>query len=894
MKRTFTVAMFWSGRDGKSCAATLRRCLWAGVALILEQAFTAEVAQAQTSPRERISFHADWRFTKNDPNGAAGKLGYSDIKDWVTATGGAFTKDPNLASKERPAGNLGAEVAYTQPGFADQGWRPVTVPHDWGIEGPFQQELSGGTGRLPWAGVAWYRKHFQVPARDQGRQLYLDIDGAMAYANVWLNGQYVGGWPYGYASWRVDLTPYVKFGGENVIAIRLDNPANSSRWYPGGGIYRNVWLVKTAPVHVAQWGVYVTTPEVAKAKDHAQVNVQVTVDNRSGTAADVTVRAALYTLPQRGKAIGASEQVRLPVAAGASGTVALTAPINAKPVLWTLQKPSLYAAVVMVEQGGKIVDSYETTFGVRTIQFDPEKGFLLNGERVNFQGVCDHHDLGALGTAVNLRALERQIELLKERGCNAIRTSHNPPAPELLDLCDRMGLVVMDEAFDCWSRGKTRNDYSLLFADWHEKDMRALVRRDRNHPCVVLWSIGNEIPEQGDSRSDKAMAQRLVDICHREDPSRPTTSASDKISASLKNGFAEALDVLGINYHMENYGPLKGEFKLIASESRSTKSSRGEYGLVEQDGAVAINPQGKGQLTAYDVDDGRDINAEFKLKTLAATPWVAGEFLWTGFDYIGEPVPFGWPSVSSYFGLIDLCGFPKDRFYLHQSRWSDKPMAHLLPHWNWPQFAGKAIPVWCYSNAETVELFLNGKSLGIRTMSNLVVKAPLLVKKEAKPGRKSLASRPSGWYHAEWMVSYEPGTLKVVARTGGKVVATDEVTTAGNPARIELSVDRKGIKATAQDLAYVTVRILDADGHLCPDAENLVKFSLTGPGKITGVGNGNAICHEDLQASQRTAFHGLCLAVLQSTREPGELKLTAAADGLTSATLGVQVFKETP
>ena len=296
MKRTFAVAIFGNSKDENSCAATLCRCLWAGVALVLGQALTAEVVQAQTSPRERISFNADWRFTKDDPNGAAGKLGYSDIKDWVTATGAAFTKDPNLANKKRPAGNLGAEVAYTQPGFDDKGWRPVTVPHDWGIEGPFKQELSGGTGRLPWAGVAWYRKHFQVPASDQGRQLYLDIDGAMAYANVWLNGQYVGGWPYGYASWRVDLTPYVKFGGENVIAIRLDNPANSSRWYPGGGIYRNVWLVKTAPVHVAQWGVYVTTPEVGK--DNAKVNVQVTVDNRSGTAADVTVRAAIYTLPQ--------------------------------------------------------------------------------------------------------------------------------------------------------------------------------------------------------------------------------------------------------------------------------------------------------------------------------------------------------------------------------------------------------------------------------------------------------------------------------------------------------------------------------------------------------------------------------------------------------------------
>ena len=349
--------------------------------LVLGQVFLSDVVQAQTLPRERISFNADWRFTKDDPNGAAGtvetqnlaSLRYSNIKDWVMATGTEFTKDPNLANKKRPAGNLGADVAYTQPGFDDKGWRPVTLPHDWGIEGPFKQEYSGAPGRLPWWGVAWYRKHFNVPASDQDRQIYLDVDGAMAYANVWLNGQYVGGWPYGYASWRLDLTPYVKFGAENVIAIRLDNPANSSRWYPGGGIYRNVWLVKTAPVHVAQWGVYVTTPEVAK--DHAKVNVRVTVDNRSGTGADVTVCAAIYALPQRGKAMAGSTPVRLPVAAGAGATASLTATI-AKPVLWTLQKPGLYAAVVSVEQAGKVVDTYETTFGIRTLQFDPEKGFF--------------------------------------------------------------------------------------------------------------------------------------------------------------------------------------------------------------------------------------------------------------------------------------------------------------------------------------------------------------------------------------------------------------------------------------------------------------------------------------------------------------------------------------
>ncbi len=781
-----------------------------------------------------------------------------------------------------------------QIAFKDMGWRSVDVPHDWAIEREpgspalFQKAYYQGSGCLP-GGVGWYRKTFTPPAASSGSRLFVEFEGVYMNSEVWINGHKLGTRPYGYSTFEYELTDAVQWGKPNVLSVRSQVDQPCSRWYSGAGIYRHVWLTTTQPVHVAHWGTVVTTPEVEPGKS-AVVRVCTQVQNQSATPAQVVLKTILHG--PDGTQAGSVETV-LPVAANEKGSFDQSVKLQ-NPELWNLQTPVLYTAVSEVRVGEKLVDRNETPFGIRSIEFTKDRGFLLNGKRVPIKGVCLHHDQGPLGAAAYDRAIERQLEILKSMGCNGIRTSHNPPAPKLLELCDRMGFFVMDEAFDEWKKNKTKLGYGRFFDEWSERDLASLVQRDRNHPSVILWSIGNEIPEQSDGNSDRAIAQRLVDICHREDPSRPATSASDKISASLKNGFAEALDVVGINYHMENYGPLKGKFKLFASESRSTKSSRGEYGLVEQDGAIAINPQGKGQLSAYDINDGRDITAEFKLKTLAETPWVAGEFLWTGFDYIGEPVPFGWPSVSSYFGLIDLCGFPKDRFYLHQSRWSDKPMAHLLPHWNWPQFAGKPIPVWCYSNAETVELFLNGKSLGIRDMRNLEVKAPLLVTKEAKPGQKPLASRPCGWYHAEWLVPYEPGTLKVVARNGGKVVATDEVATAGKPARIELSVDRKDIQANAQDLAYVTVRIVDAEGHICPDADNLVKFSLTGPGKIAGVGNGDATCHEDLQASQRTAFHGLCLAVLQSTREPGELKLTASADGLTGDAVSVRASKVNP
>jgi len=843
--------------------------------------------------RERISFNADWRFEKNDPAGAEGRLAYTNIKAWVTATGNEFTTNSQFAA--RPEGNPGADVVYTQAGFDDSSWRQLALPHDWGIEGPFKQEYPGETGKLPWWGVAWYRKHFTVPASDQGRQLYLDVDGAMSFANVWINGQYAGGWPYGYASWRVDLTPFVKFGEENVIAVRVDNPPDSSRWYPGGGLYRNVWLVKTSPVHIGHWGTFVTTPEIDGKQ--ATVNLQLNLKNDSNVPAAVRVRNEIFELDhegRRGHAVGAVTTDELKIAAGDVATNSSRVIVK-HPKLWSIEKPQRYVAVTSIEQNGKIVDHYETPFGIRSIAFTVENGFLLNGQRVPLNGVCNHHDLGALGAAINTRALERQLEILKEMGCNAIRTSHNPPAPELLELCDRMGFVVMDEFTDTWTRAKKRNGYALLFKDWAEKDLRALIRRDRNHPCVVLWSTGNEIGEQSSAAGAK-ISEWLTGIVHQEDLTRPATAGCNHVQAGF-NGFQKTLDVFGYNYKPNEYGKVRAanpNLPLFGSETASCVSSRGEYFFpVSNDKAEG---RADFQVSSYDLYAPRwAMPPDDEFQGQDEFPFVAGEFVWTGFDYLGEPTPYNGdmsnllnytdpaekaraeqelkelgkilvPSRSSYFGIIDLAGFKKDRFYIYQARWRPNlKMAHILPHWNWPERIGQVTPVHVYTSGDEAELFLNGKSLG----------------------RKKKAQFS---YRLRWDdVVYEPGELKVVAYKQGKKWAVDTVKTTGAASQLLLKPDHRKILADGKDLSFVTVTVADSHGQMVPRSKNRIHFEIEGPGEIVATDNGDPTSLESFQSPDRNAFNGLCLVIVRAKAgQGGTIRLTARAEGLESASTTIR------
>jgi beta-galactosidase len=841
--------------------------------------------------QERVLFDDGWLFSKGDPADAGDQLSYAKLHDWLVVTGDELL-DPTSPRSPRPPGNPGDGVSYTRSEFADAAWRHVTLPHDWGIEGPFRQDYPGETGKLPWWGIGWYRKHFTRPVADSGRRIYLDIDGAMSHAAVWLNGQFVGGWPYGYASWRLDLTPYVKSGSENVLAIRLDNPPDSSRWYPGGGIFRNVWLVTTSPIHVAHWGTAVTTPQVSA--DAATVYVEATVENDTAAAAGAQVSTQLFELE-----VGGGRSAT-PVASSGPTGEALIAPGKqvllsealavAHPHLWGLTSPNRYLAVTTVTSAGSVVDAYETPFGIRTIEFTADRGFLLNGLHVPIQGVCDHHDLGALGSALNERALERQLETLHEMGCNAIRTSHNPPAPELVEICDRLGMVVMDEAFDCWAVAKRPNDYHLLFDDWHEKDVRALVRRDRNHPCVVLWSIGNEIPEQEKPEGWK-LAKHLSAIVHEEDGTRPTVSACNKVESGY-NGFQTALDVFGYNYKPTAYGAFREanpQIPILGSETASTVSSRGEYFFpVSEDRAAG---RADFQVSSYDLYTppwAKTPDSEFR--GLDQAPYAAGEFVWTGFDYLGEPTPYNAdanflmdftdpaekaaaqatlarnakilvPSRSSYFGIIDLAGFKKDRFYIYQARWRPElPMAHILPHWTWPERIGQVTPVHVYTSGDEAELFLNGKSLGRK------MKGPLE-------------------YRLRWDdVVYAPGELRVVAFRHGEKWAEDTVATAGPATRLAASADRARLRADGRDLAFVTVAVTDQKGRLVPRAGNRISFSIDGPGEIVATDNGDPTSLEPFQEKDRKAFNGLALVIVRTVAgSPGPIAVTAKSDGLESA-----------
>lgn len=772
--------------------------------------------------------------------------------------------------------------------FDDSCWKRLDLPHDWAIEGPFRADLEGFTGKLPWRGIGWYRKYFKVGKKDKGRRFYLDFDGAMAHAEVWLNGKKVGAHPYGYTSFRVDLTPYLFFGGENVVAVRLNTENIGSRWYPGAGIYRHVRLVVTSPVHVDHWGVFVTTPYVSETTAEALVHVQ--IQNHLSVPVEGNYSVAIYELDAEdciGRKVASSRLKQLHLSANmpTEDSVALNV---RSPKRWTLEATNRYLARVKVYDGKKLMDTYEVPFGFRTIQFTHDSGFLLNGKHVQIQGTCNHHDLGALGTAINAVALERQLKILKSFGCNALRTSHNIPAPELLDLADKMGFLVMDEAFDCWKAGKQPGDYGSLFDEWHEKDLRALVCRDRNHPSVILWSTGNEVSEQ--YHPELGIARYLTEVVHRYDKTRPVTFGASYPSKSAMNGTELQVDVHGMNYAAGVYGgpDFYGEFlnkeghehlSGFSSESSSTMSSRGEY-----------FPR-RFHVSSYDLNEpGWGGLPDQEFAALDRYPAICGEFVWTGFDYLGEPTPFNSDrtvllnhaaavneeelkkqeeelkrieqdrptSRSSYFGIVDLAGFPKDRYYLYQARWMpDYPMVHILPHWNWEGREGQKVPVFVYSSGDEVELFLNGKSLG---------------KKFKQPYE----------YRFRWdSVRYESGELKAIAYKDGKKWAEKHVQTTGKPVKLKLIPDKTVLKSDGEDLIFVRVSVLDAEGNEVPTAEPLITSSVSGPGIIAATDNGDPTCLIPFHEPKRPAFNGLYLAIVKARKgSKGKLRLRVEADGL--------------
>ena len=742
-------------------------------------------------------------------------------------------------------------------------------------------------GRLPSWGIAWYRKKLTIPAADAGKSILLDVDGAMSYATVWMNGRIVGGWPFGYASWRVDLTPYVTPGGVNQLAIRLDNPPSSSRWYPGGGIYRNVWLTKTQPVHIAQWGTHARSRNVSASS--ATIDLDVTIDNDSADSTTVSVTTRIYALNADGQRTGAAVAAVTPTDitvaprsnATASGSVTIAAPR-----LWgppPNQRPNRYVAETTVSQQGRLTDRDDTLFGIRDLRFDSKQGLFVNGERIVIKGANQHHDLGALGAAFNTRAAERQLEILREMGTNAIRMAHNPPAPELLDLTDRMGFLVVNELFDVWERRKTPLDFHLIFSDWQEPDTRAWVRRDRNHPSVIAWSTGNEVGEQYTAEEGAAIAARLREIVKEEDPTRPTTASMNYAKPQMP--FPTATDVISLNYQGEGirdapeYADLQGirtsplypafqqafpDKVIVSTENAATVSSRGEYIFPVTSGVSAPVRDGSGgdpqtqHVSGYELYTAPFGSSPDKVfASLDRHPYVAGGFVWSGWDYLGEPTPY-YSARSSYFGVIDLAGFKKDRFFLYQAYWRpDFPMAHILPHWTWPERVGQVTPVHVFTSGDEGELFLNGKSLG----------------------RKRKGTHE---YRLRWDdVVYEPGTLEVVAYKKGVKWASNAVRTAGAAAALEARADRSDISADGADLSFVTVRVVDRNGLLAPRASHRIHFAVDGPGEIVATDNGDPTSFVPFQSHQREAFNGLALVIVRARKgATGRITVTASGDGL--------------
>jgi beta-galactosidase len=758
------------------------------------------------------------------------------------------------------------DVAHGEaPTLDDSGWRVLDLPHDWSIEGEFSEKnpAGAGGGALP-GGIGWYRKTFTLARTDSGRLAFIDFDGVYRNSEVWINGRYLGLRPYGYSSFQYELTPHLNYGSTpNVIAVRVDNSKQpNSRWYSGSGIYRNVWLVTTSRAHVDHWGTYVTTPQVTSSS--ARVHIRTTLRNQYADSRALTLRTSV--VDAHGKVVAMTSST---IDTPGDSSVEVSQDLEvAGPALWSLDRPTLYRAISRVWYGVRLVDEYETPFGIRSFTFDREKGFFLNGTHVKIRGVCLHHDLGALGAAFNTRAMERQLELMKAMGANAIRTSHNPPAPELLDLADRMGIIVMDEAFDMWKMEKTPFDYHLDWDEWHVRDLTDMVVRDRNHPSVFIWSIGNEVMEQWTDtvKSAAPIALELAGIVRRLDPTRPITNANNNGSSQNPVLLSGATDLDGHNYHHQAWANLPTQFPghtFIITEAMSALNTRGTYEQPSDSVAAYETPYNKnsgpqppsdGHVSSYDHRYAFWGSLhETSLKLFEKYDHLSGIFIWQGIDYLGEPTPYEWPARSSYFGIVDLAGFPKDPYYLYQSEWTTRPMLHVFPHWNWTP--RDSIDVWAYTNGDEVELFLNGTSLGVR--------------------RKTEDMR-----HLVWRVAFAPGTLHGVARTGGRVIATSDVKTAGRPVRVNLEPDRRTIRSDGKDLSFITVTVVDSSGTPVPTADNLVRFSVAGPATIVGVDNGDQVSHASLKADTIRLFNGKALVIVQSKRDAGRVTVTGTSDSL--------------
>lgn len=775
------------------------------------------------------------------------------------------------------------------PAYDDSGWDKVSVPHDWAITGPFSIEndlqnvqivqnmetkaslKTGRTGGLPYVGVGWYRTEFNVP---EGMKAELLFDGAMSEARVYVNGHEVCFWPYGYSPFHCDVTPYLNKSGSNVLAVRLENLPFSSRWYPGAGLYRNVHLVCTsAKAHIPVWGTFVSTPSVHKDMASVSLGISLVSDKEN-----IDIEYYTDIISPEGEKVASRRSVAL----YHKGDSHVQKFLVKEPKLWSPEHPYLYKALTRILVDGVVTDEYETRFGIRSIEFIPEKGFYLNGEHRKFKGVCNHHDLGPLGAAVSIPALRHQLTMLKDMGCDAVRTSHNTPAPELVSLCDEMGLMMMVEPFDEWDDAKCQNGYHRYFDEWAERDMISMLHAFRNSPSVIMWSIGNEVPSQCTADGYKTAAF-LQSICHREDPTRPVTCGMDQVNCVLSNGFAAQLDIPGINYRTFRYKDCYEQLPqglVLGSETASTVSSRGTYHFPVEKAFSVMHPDH--QSSGYDMEACNWSNIpDVDLALAEDYPWTLGQFVWTGFDYLGEPSPYdtdAWPNHSSMFGIIDLASIPKDRYWLYRSIWNtESPTLHIVPHWTWPGREGKVTPVYVYTSWPEAELFVNGVSQGRR--SKLSPSAPCEGLQD-----EALESR----YRLMWNdVVYQKGEIRVVAYDAkGNVAASESVRTAGKPYALRLECDRDSIARDGEDLAYVTVSVTDKDGNIVPSDTREIFASVSGAGEFRAIANGDPCSLEMFHHPHMHLFAGKLTVIVRSkANADGPILLKVNAKGLRSAEL---------